>query len=322
MNAIKRVIKSLLPALDAIAAVFTLPAAAYMFCIRRIGVQHLPFSRRIFAFVGFFPIRDHYYEPLFHAGQLSKPLNSNRSLPGLQMNVGEQLSLLEQFRYSEDILGLEGRCISDISFRADNGSFLEGDFEFLYSLIRAKRPKRIIEVGSGNSTIVAALAIIDNKSETPNHECTHICIEPYEMPWLEKLGVTVLRERVETLSPAFFAQLGENDLLFIDSSHVIRPQGDVLHLYLEVLPTLAPGVIVHIHDIFTPNDYLSRWVTQEVKLWNEQYLVEAFLSNNAAWRIIGALNFLHKAHFNELKSACPLIRPTSEPGSLYIQRCA
>ena len=93
---------------------------------------------------------------------------------------------------------------------------------------------------------------------------------------LEKIGVTVIRQKVEGLGKAVFAELEKGDILFIDSSHIIRPQGDVLFEYLESLPSLNRGVIVHIHDIFSPKDYLKEWVTNEVRFWNEQYLLEAF----------------------------------------------
>ena len=121
---------------------------------------------------------------------------------------------------------------------------------------------------------------------------------------------------------ALFQQLSENDILFIDSSHVIRPQGDVLYEFLELLPLLPPGVIVHIHDIFTPRDYPQDWVTGAVILWNEQYLLEAFLTQNPHWEIVGALNHLKHHHFGAFKAACPAISPEVEPGSFYIRRKA
>jgi hypothetical protein len=101
---------------------------------------------------------------------------------------------------------------------------------------------------------------------------------------------------------------------------VIRPQGDVICEYLEILPILRSGVVVHIHDIFTPRDYLEEWVLKSVLLWNEQYLVEAFLSNNPQWVIISALNYLKHRHFDALKRVCPFLSPDREPGSLYIQK--
>jgi len=99
-------------------------------------------------------------------------------------------------------------------------------------------------------------------------------------------------------------------------------KGDVLLEYLEILPELKPGVLVHIHDIFTPRDYPEKWLIDEVKLWNEQYVLEAFLSLNNAYRVIGALNFLRNHFFGELAISCPMLRQESErnPGSFWIIR--
>jgi len=132
----------------------------------------------------------------------------------------------------------------------------------------------------------------------------------------------VVRQKVEELPTAFFSELAGNDILFIDSSHVIRPQGDVLFEFLELLPTLSKGVIVHVHDIFSPRNYPSQWLEGEVRFWNEQYLLEAFLSHNKTWKVIGALNFLHHNCYDQLKSVAPFLSPEREPGSFYIQKIA
>jgi hypothetical protein len=142
------------------------------------------------------------------------------------------------------------------------------------------------------------------------------------MPWLEEAGVSVIRKKVEEVESSFFSQLQENDILFIDSSHIIRPQGDVLFEYLELLPSLNKGVIVHVHDIFSPKNYPKQWLIDEVRFWNEQYLLEAFLSHNSSWNIIGALNLLHHNHYEEFKMAAPFLSPEREPGSFYIQKIA
>ncbi|WP_130607633.1 class I SAM-dependent methyltransferase [Fluviispira sanaruensis] len=140
------------------------------------------------------------------------------------------------------------------------------------------------------------------------------------MPWLEKTGAVIIRRPVEEIDKSFFAQLERGDILFIDSSHVIRPQGDVLYEYLELLPSLKVGVIVHIHDIFSPKDYMDLWVKEEVRLWNEQYLLEAFLTSNSHWKIIGALNYLYHNHFEQFKNSCPFFDNINQPVSLYIEK--
>ncbi len=142
------------------------------------------------------------------------------------------------------------------------------------------------------------------------------------MPWLEKTEVTVIREKVENVDISFFSELGEGDILFIDSSHIIRPEGDVLFEYLQLLPTLKKGVIVHVHDIFSPRNYPEVWLRDDVRFWNEQYLLEAFLTHNASWDVIGSLNYLHHNHYEELKKVCPFLTQDREPGSFYLQKIA
>jgi hypothetical protein len=142
------------------------------------------------------------------------------------------------------------------------------------------------------------------------------------MPWLETLpGVEVVRQRVEEVEATVVQTLKANDILFIDSSHGIRPQGDVLREVLELLPVLQPGVLVQIHDIFTPRDYPAGWVVDEVRLWNEQYLVEAFLSCNYRFSVIGALNFLSRRHPEQLARCFPVFREKAcncDPGSFWL----
>ena len=316
--------KGLLTALvrlaDVLAAPFTWLAAVWMRLVRRIGVQRLPLSRRILFAVGVFPVRDHYYEPVFHPRHLRASLDSPRNLPGLDLDLEGQLALLDRFHYQDELLAFPMRAGDPLEFGYLNRSFGPGDAEFLYSAIRHFRPRRIVEIGSGNSTLMAASAVRRNLAEAPGEACEHTCIEPYEMPWLERLGVTVVRQRVEDVGLETFRRLEANDLLFIDSSHVVRPQGDVLFEFLEILPVLKPGVLIHVHDIYTPRDYPPRRLLQEVRFWNEQYLLEALLSGSRAYRVIGALNFLKHDHPDRLMARCPILarRPEEEPGSFWM----
>jgi hypothetical protein len=270
--------------------------------------------------VGVFPIRDHYYEPQFDNRNPRTDFSENRNLPGIDWNIQGQLKMLGLFAFSQELLGLPEEKRGPLEFYFNNGAFESGDAEYWYQIIRAIKPEKIFEIGSGNSTLMAVKAIRKNHEEDPSYKCEHVCIEPYEMPWLEEVGVSVIRKKVEEIELGFFSRLKENDILFIDSSHIIRPEGDVIFEYLELLPSLNKGVIVHVHDIFSPKNYSKKWLTDEVMFWNEQYLLEAFLSHNGSWAIIGALNFLHHNHYEELKKTAPFLSPEREPGSFYIQK--
>ena len=139
------------------------------------------------------------------------------------------------------------------------------------------------------------------------------------MPWLEKTGVQVIRKLVEEVHLDLFKSLGENDILFIDSSHIIRPQGDVLFEFLEILPTLQKGVVIHVHDIFSPKDYTKEHLVENVMFWNEQYILEAFLTCNQEFKIIGALNYLKNHYPQEMYAKLPLLDKKKDhvPGSFW-----
>lgn len=301
---------------------FVYPAAWLLKKIREKGVHRLPHSKNALMNVGVFPIRNHYYEPKFDNRNPRPDFSQDRNLPGINWNISEQLMMLEKFSFSQELADIPQEKPDTLKFYLNNVAFESGDAEYWYQLIRTIKPRRIFEVGSGHSTLMAINAIHRNHDDDPNYKCEHICIEPYEVSWLEEAGVSVVRRKVEDVELSFFSKLQENDILFIDSSHIIRPQGDVLFEYLELLPSINKGVIVHIHDIFSPKNYPKRLLEDDVVFWNEQYLLEAFLSHNNSWKIVGALNQLHHNHYEKLKSVAPFLTPEREPGSFYIQRIA
>jgi Methyltransferase domain len=299
---------------------FVIPAALCLKAARRTGLQRLPICRWIMMRIGVLPIRNHYYEPFPVAANFRQPLGQDRYLPGIDWNLPGQLEFLASLEHASELCHWKSPSSTELDFRLGNGRFESGDAEFLYQVIRCKKPRRLLEIGSGNSTLVALAAINRNRAEDSNYSCDQVCIEPYEAPWLEKTGAKVLRQRVEDVDAAIFSRLQKDDLLFIDSTHVIRPQGDVLTEYLEILPKLNSGVIVHIHDIFSPRDYPASWVMEQLLLWNEQYLLEAFLTENRNWSIIGALNLLKHRHFEALQRVCPYLTQDREPGSFYMRK--
>lgn len=310
------------PLTDALLTPFVYIAGHLLRTVRHIGFNRLPLSRKVLLQAGVLPVRRHYYEPLFDGRDLRKPLSAERHLPGIDLNTKAQLELLQQFDFKDELARIPEEKADEVTFYFNNKNFKYGDAVYWYSLIRAVRPRHIIEIGSGFSTKMACMAVRANRQQDAAYQCRHVCIEPYEMPWLEQLGVEVIREKVEETNIDLFGQLQENDIVFIDSSHIIRPQGDVLYELLELLPLLPPGVIVHIHDIFTPRDYPEDWVTGAIILWNEQYLLEAFLTQNPHWEVIGALNYLKNNHFEAFRAAFPQAMPHQEPGSFYIRRKA
>ena len=280
-------------------------------------------SDTIFMAIGLLPILDQYYQPLINPRKhLKKSLRAERKMLGIDFNIEEQLKIISEFNYNSELVKFPLEKSDKIEYFYNNNSYMSGDSEYLYNIIRHFKPRRIIEIGSGYSTLMASNAIKKNISENQNYNCDHYCIEPYEQDWLSKIAVTLIRERVEDIEVDFFKQLQKDDILFIDSSHIIRPQGDVLFEYLELLPILNPGVIIHIHDIFSPRDYLDKWIYDDHLMWNEQYLLEAFLCFNNEFKIIGAVNYLSNNYKTHFCNIAPIYASQNnrEPGAFWIQK--
>lgn len=130
---------------------------------------------------------------------------------------------------------------------------------------------------------------------------------------------SLIEKKVEDVDLEFFSGLGSGDILFIDSSHTVKIGGDVNYLFLEVLPRLKPGVIVHVHDILLPFDYRRDWVMEQFRFWTEQYLLQAFLTFNSEFEVLMANSYLSYYHQRDLKATF-----TSSPwwggGSFWMRR--
>ena len=264
----------------------------------------------------------HYYRPVFDVHSLPDNLwNIKDPLCGINFNEDGQISLLKQFSYQDELMLVPiDRSEEYLGFYHRNHSFENADAEMLYNMVRYHKPRKVIEIGSGYSTRMMKLALDKNKDE--GRSSKHVCIEPYEMPWLEQLGVDdVVREKVEDVDPHIFDQLEAGDILFIDSSHVLRTAGDVFVEYLHILPSLKPGVLVHIHDIFLPYEYPKSWIVNERRFWTEQYILQAFLVCNPDFEILSAVHWLSRDHSELLAVVCPAYRKLGgAPGSFWIRR--
>lgn len=174
----------------------------------------------------------------------------------------------------------------------------------LHAVVRHLRPARIVEVGSGVSTLVMRTAATRSERDgAPPARIT--CIEPYPRPALRALGgVELVAERVQDVPLARFDALGAGDLLFVDSSHQAKTGSDVLHLFLEVLPRLRPGVVVHVHDVSLPYDY-SPLTLKTLWHWNETAFLHAFLVHNARVRVLFCMSALHHARAQVLREIFP-----------------
>lgn len=317
---------------DVLLALLVSPCARLLRHVRSRGLLNLPRCARALDQAGVLPVRKHYYEPYLGPGHLRRDLDAPRDLPGLDLRVVAQLALLRSFSHQSELAAIPMQP-GPLRYGYRNNTFGPVDAGLLYGMIRHLRPRRIVEAGCGMSTLVIRKALEAARQGDPAQTiaCEHVCIEPYEHPWLDQLPVRVIREPLERMDPAQLSEsLHSGDLLFIDSSHVVKPQGDVLFVIQEVLPRLRAGVVVHFHDVFTPRDYPASWLLGARVLWAEQYLVECFVCGNPEWEILLAANLLAKDHHQALAEALPLLRdypqgllpglPPVFPNSFYIRK--
>lgn len=227
----------------------------------------------------------HYHEPVPDFRELSVARLSRRREP-----VGIVFDLPGQLGRLEDLHSRFGAELRALGAEADgtyvrNPYFSGLDAAVYFAIVRDLKPTRITEIGGGYSTRIAARAVSANARE--GHDAVITVIEPYpEARLIEaEIKMTLIEERVENLDPASFCGLDRGDILFIDSSHVLRCGGDVVAELLDILPRLKPGVWVHIHDIFFPFDYPADWVIGRRAAFNEQYAVEAFLTFNERFAV-------------------------------------
>jgi hypothetical protein len=264
----------------------------------------------------------HYYEPLPDFGRLSEAsVRRRREPPAIDFDWAGQTQLMTRLggAYRGEIESLAAAGHFDYT----NPYFAGLDAAVYYALIRDRRPKRVIEIGSGFSTRMAVLALSRNQADGSPGTLT--CIEPFPDARLTPVlpDVTLVQQPVEELPLTLFDDLATDDMLFIDSSHAVRFGGDVCREFLDILPRLAPGVWIHVHDIFFPYDYPPEWLLKRRLAFAEQYLLEAFLAFNRAFAVRAANCWL-AAEFAEVARLLLPARlwPGDDlgRGSLWMQR--
>ena len=277
----------------------------------------------------------HYESPIPPTSELRQSLWLQPSkMPGIDLRDAAQLDLLDIFqsRYQKEYDAFpRGGSNNSQHFHLNNGWFEKVDAEILYCMVRYYRPRRIIEVGSGLTTTLSGQAIRSNQLDDAAYRCEFTAIEPFPVrvnPAARPPDFQMLEKQLQDVPLTTFSMLGENDILFIDSSHVSRTGSDVNFEILEILPRLKPGVIVHFHDIFLPWEYPQSWVVDNHRFLNEQYVLQAFLACNRDFRVVWASNYMRYQHPEALARAfasflVDITAPgTFLPGSFWIRRHA
>lgn len=277
--------------------------------------------------MGFHVIPNHYYQPVPDTRTLKDDLWHKQSdLVGIDINEQAQINLLSLFssKFKREYESFpRSKTSVPYQYYVDNRVFESVDGEIVYCMIRYFKPRMIIEIGSGHSTYLAAQAVQKNQADY-SHKCELIAVEPYPndvlrggFPGLSKLIPT----KVQDISLSEFSKLRENDVLFMDSSHVLKIGSDVQYEFLEILPRLNKGVIVHVHDIFLPAEYPKEWVLKDYRFWTEQYLLQAFLIFNNSFEVLWAGSYMHLKHPDKLEAAFSSYKRDERwPGSFWMRK--
>jgi predicted O-methyltransferase YrrM len=267
----------------------------------------------------------HYYSPIPSQDEIRKDekiifADRGPEIPGIKLTSEELVRFLDELSEFYKEMPFEGEKKDGLRYYFKNDFYSYSDAIFLYSMIRRLRPQRIIEVGSGYSSAV----ILDTNDLFFNGQISTLFIEPYPMRLHSLLKGSdeeksrILTERIQDVSLKEFDALEENDILFIDSTHISKINSDVNFILFEILPRLKPGVYIHFHDIFFPFEYPITWA-YEGRAWNEAYLLRAFLQYNSEFRVVAMNSFLHKFHLEHLAIKMPLC--TMNPGgSIWLRK--
>jgi hypothetical protein len=277
------------------------------------------------AGLGNFP-PGHYHSPIPSIDEVQRRReaiwNDDASMPlgGIDLNEPCQLELLDAFvrLYQEQPFG--DRPGNGLRYGFDNVWFCHADAIALYCMMRHLRPVRIMEVGSGHSSAV----MLDTDDRFLGGSIAFTFIEPHPERLFSLLHHDdaarhrIVRAPLQDVSVASFGDLQANDILFIDSSHVSKVGSDVNYLFFEILPSLRPGVVVHLHDIVFPFEYPREWVL-EGRAWNEAYVLRAFLQYNRAFSIEWFGSFMIRRHRHRFADQMPLCLQ-NPGGSIWLRK--
>ncbi len=264
----------------------------------------------------------HFYSPVPDLAEIEaqtdRLFGPGRELPGVELHVAEQLELFRTLAALAREAPLPVAPGETARYGVDNPNYGIGDASMLQAMLRNLRPAHYLEVGSGYTTALA----LDTNERYLDGAMTVTAIEPH--PELLR-GVLRADDRVEVLSEPVqsvpverFRALGPGDVLFLDCSHVLKTGSDVQHLYTNVLPVLAAGVHVHVHDVFWPFEYLRHWI-EAGRAWNEAYLLHAFLLFNDAFEIVLWNHYIAVEHRDVIAAELPQMLATPG-GAIWLRR--
>jgi hypothetical protein len=288
----------------------------------RLGALRTRALERYAGAVGFDLVRRGFYSPLPATDELPAEVWTRRSpLEGIHFDSAEQVRFVKD-NLAPHIPEFDPRFDTRTSFGSydiRNLAYDEVDSELLYAFVRHLRPKRVVELGSGFSSLVLAHGCEANRQE--GADCVYEIFDPYPRPFIAELpGLSGQYEvPAQEVPIEAFETLAANDILFVDTTHTVKVGSEVNRIVLDVLPRLAPGVVVQFHDIFSPWEYHRHWIEGDW-MWNEQYLLQAFLSMNPGYDVLVSCQALVREHADELAKLIPTLRAASAPSAFWMRR--
>jgi hypothetical protein len=272
------------------------------------------------ARVGFDVVLKTFYSPIPEVNRLPTGwFDRAADMPGVDLRLDAQLERLvaELLEPMAEFTPPERPTADPHRYAVANPSYGRLDASVLYATVRALAPRRIVELGSGHSTLVTAEAIRKGGSDTrlEVYDPYAAVVRP-DLPGLTALHAVPAQE----VSLSVFDALGAGDILFVDTTHTVKAGSDVNRIVLEVLPRLASGVVVHLHDIFIPFEYPRVWLEDFGLYWSEQYLVQAFLAMNPGYEVLWASAALARLRQPALAKALPPGVPPEDGSAFWIRR--
>lgn len=288
-------------------------------------VSHL--NRELRKYKTWYP-PGHYYNPMVDSKELETYADElfdtkKKTILGIDFREKEQLVLLYQLVDFYKEMPFPEQPKEGFRYFLGNGIFSYSDGIFLYMLMRAWKPRRIIEVGSGHSSAV----MIDTNERFFNNSIRLTFIEPYPerlyslLKDSDKSQNRIFEKPIQQVPYSEFEALEAGDILFVDSSHVSKTGSDVNYIFFEVLPRLKSGVFIHFHDVFTPMEYPKSWVMKPNDWFgfNEIYILRAFLMYNPEFEIVLFNTFLEEHHEQWFKENMPLCLE-NKGGSIWLRK--
>jgi predicted O-methyltransferase YrrM len=272
----------------------------------------------------------HFYSPIVSADEIRKREHiiyapAPRQLPGIDNRETAQVALMEAFaRNYYPTVPFSDEPQAGFRYYFSNQYFIHADATSLHCMMRHFRPKRIIEAGSGFSSAV----MLDTNERFLDQSVQFTFIEPYPdrlyslLTPEDRKNTTIYEKTLQDVPTEYFEQLEENDILFIDSTHVSKTGSDVNYFLFEIFPKLKPGVIVHVHDVFYPFEYPKNWVIDGNGRfgWNEAYILRAFLMNQEQFQILFHGDFLQTFYADWLAKHMPIYATRGRGSSIWLRK--